>query len=117
MSRIMDKAFTWRQSSYIRCYQQFPEKRQWYAWWKLIKNLTFFGQQRLKKTLGDWINTADKIRTRYQAYRTENQIYERKYNHFIKSDITEYNTLAENKSTVRTLPENAIPCRDLLETP
>jgi hypothetical protein len=64
-----------------------------------------------KKTLGDWINTADKIRTRYQAYRTENQIYERKDNHFIKSDITEYNTLAENKSTVRTLPENAIPCR------
>lgn len=61
--------------------------------------------------MGDWINTADETRTRYQAYRTENQIYERKDNHFIKSDITEYNTLAENKSTVRTLPENAIPCR------
>jgi hypothetical protein len=81
------------------------------------QEFNIFWTTETKKTLGNWINTADKIRTRYQAYRTENQIYERKYNHFIKSDITEYNTLAENKSTVRTLPENAIPCRDLLETP
>jgi hypothetical protein len=61
--------------------------------------------------LGDSIATANKIRIRYQAYRTENQVYERKENDLIMSNITEHNTLAESKSIVRTLPDNAIPYR------
>jgi hypothetical protein len=39
----LDKAVMWRQRSDTRCNQQLPEKRQCYAWRKLIKNLTLFG--------------------------------------------------------------------------
>jgi hypothetical protein len=63
----LDKAFTWRQRSDTRYNQQLPEKRQWYAWRKLIKNLTLFGRRRLKQVLGDWTATADQIRIKYQA--------------------------------------------------
>jgi hypothetical protein len=61
--------------------------------------------------LGDWTVTADKIRIKYQAYRTEDQVYERKDNYFIMSNITEHNTLANTNSTVNTLPDNATPCK------
>jgi hypothetical protein len=27
-----NKATAWRQKSQIKCYQQIPERRQWYAW-------------------------------------------------------------------------------------
>jgi hypothetical protein len=107
----LDKAVTWRQRSDTRYNQQLPEKHQWYAWRKLIKNLTLFGRRRLKQVLGDWTVTVDKIRIKYQAYRTENQVYERKDNYFIMSNITERNTLADTKSTVNTLPDNATPCK------
>jgi ribonuclease HI len=70
-----------------------------------------FGQRRLKQVLGDWTVAADKIRIKYQAYPTENQVYERKDNHFIMSNITERNTLADTKLTVNTLPVNATPCK------
>jgi hypothetical protein len=70
-----------------------------------------FGRRRLKQGLGDWTATADKIRIRYHAYQTKNQVYERKDNYFIMLNITEHNTLAETKSTVSTLPDSATPCR------
>jgi hypothetical protein len=73
-----DKALTWRQSRYIRCNQQLPEKRQWYMWRELLKSLTFIIRRRLKQALDDWITPVDQIRTRYQAYRIKDQVYERK---------------------------------------
>jgi ribonuclease HI len=57
--------------------------------------------------------TVDKIRIIYQAYQTENQVYERKDNHFITSNITEHNNLVDTKLTVNTLPVKATPCKVL----
>jgi hypothetical protein len=36
-----NKATAWRQKNQIKCYQQIPERLQWYAWHKLLNSLTF----------------------------------------------------------------------------
>jgi hypothetical protein len=67
--------------------------------------------KKTKQVLGNWMVPINQIKTIYQAHRTRDHINKRINNHYIKSEMSTPNKVAENNTNVRALPTGAIPLR------